>query len=276
MKILGLAWGTGIPAAGAHAASESNNAAFGLREATVKPRHVLCFLGAEGVLPKLTAAANKAITEFATGFSIDREFTQDTPDDRMPRSFSVCWDRVHPEAWTKKDEDAVAGHGCVLYVLGPPMEAKYSVQTSAAALLMIFELIEAGSVAVKGESAGVAHGLPRWRELALAASAAIKSNDDFALSRICRLALAKRPLSSETHLESVGFHLVGLPEVWVSQCLGSEMKVVGVMDEVADEMTRNGVDPTVTRRGGKLDPVSGYEEDSYKFNPYGILVLDRT
>lgn len=276
VKILGLAWGTGIPSAGAHAAPGSKNAAFSLRVVSVKPRHVLCFLGTKGALPALTAAANKAIAEFATGFSIDREFTQDTTDDRMSRSFSVCWDRVHPNAWTEADEDAVAGHKCVLYVLGPAMEAKHSAQVSAAALLLIFELIEAGSVAVKGESAGVAHGLARWRELALSASAAIKSSDDFELSRICRLALAKRPLSSGTHLESVGFHLVGLPEIWVSQSLGSEMEVVGIMDEVADEMTRNGVDATMTKRGGRLDPVSDYEEDSYKFNPYGILVLDRT
>src|SRR5689334_23621947 len=82
----------------------------------VKPRHVLCFLGGKHALSRLGDAATAAINDFATGFSIDRTHSQDQPDPRMIRSFSVCSDRVVPGAWTSADDDAVASHGSVLYV----------------------------------------------------------------------------------------------------------------------------------------------------------------
>ena len=110
----------------------------------------------------------------------------------MDRSFDVCWDRVEPGAWTTKDEDAVSNHKSVLYVLGPRMTADNAVTVSAAALLLVDAAIKAGAVAAtKGESAGVAHGLARWRDLIEQGRAALKSGDDAALSRVCRRAFAK-------------------------------------------------------------------------------------
>jgi hypothetical protein len=88
---------------------------------SVKPRHVLCFLGGQGDLSRLSDAASFGISQFATGFSVDKTYSQDQPDSRMEPSFGVSWDRVEPGAWTKADEDAVANHKCVLYVLGPRM-----------------------------------------------------------------------------------------------------------------------------------------------------------
>jgi hypothetical protein len=91
----------------------------------VKPRHVLCFLGGEGSLQHLADAAQFGIDTFATGFSVDKTYSQHKPDSRMVPSLGVCWDRVAPGAWTKDDEEAVANHKCVLYVLGPPDDAGY-------------------------------------------------------------------------------------------------------------------------------------------------------
>ena len=89
---------------------------------------------------------------------------------------------------------------------------------------------------MKGESAEIAHGLARWRQLNLQARSVGKSGDHLALGRICRLAFAKRPLVSEKFFESVGFHLVGLPEVYVARTYGSDRAAVAAMDAVADEL----------------------------------------
>jgi len=63
-------------------------------------------------------------------------------------------------------------------------------------------------VAVKGESASVAHGLKRWQQLAEEYGKTGRFAP--AVSQICRLALTRRPpLGSERYLQSVGFHLVG-------------------------------------------------------------------
>jgi len=65
---------------------------------SVTPRHVLCFLGRERDLSTLSEAASQAIRDFATGFSVDQNYSQAEPDDRMVQSFAVCWDRVEADA----------------------------------------------------------------------------------------------------------------------------------------------------------------------------------
>ncbi|ANL76076.1 hypothetical protein AMC83_PE00664 (plasmid) [Rhizobium phaseoli] len=240
---------------------------------SVTPRHVLCFLGKDRDLSHLSAAAAQAIRDFADGFSVDEDYSQAEPDDRMSQSFDVCWDRVEADVWTEADEKAVADHQSVLYVLGPSMAQAETVKVSMTALRLIERLIAAGAVAVKGESAGIAHGLDRWRALIGQGAEAVKAADPLAQQRIGRLAFAKRPLSARGYLESVGFHLVGLPEVYVPEAMGSERQIVAIIDQVADEVAGQGLDPTLKKRHASLSFNSTYEVDEFKFNPYGIVRL---
>lgn len=94
------------------------------------------------------------------------------------------------------------------------------------------------------------------------------------MSRICRLAFAKRPLESEKYLVSVGFHLVGLPEVYVAKDHGTEREAVAVMDAVADQIKQRGVDAVLSERNARLSLESPYAEDEFKFNPYGIVYIE--
>jgi hypothetical protein len=239
----------------------------------VKPRHVLCFLGRERSLKRLSETALEAINDFATGFSVDYTYSRERPDRRMSRSFGVSWDRVEPNAWTPADAEAVENHGSVLYVLGPPMTQDAAVGVSATALLLVERLIEAGATAVKGESAGIAHGVARWRQLNLQARSAAKSGDHLALGRTCRIAFAKRPLVSEKFFESVGFHLVGLPEVYVARSHGSDRAAVAAMDAVADELRERDLEDVLRDRRATISFESDYKSGDFKFNPYGVVYL---
>lgn len=243
---------------------------------SIKPRHVLCFLGKDQALLHPPTAVEKTITDF--GFEIDRNYSQARPDPHMERSFGVCWDRAYPNAWTEADEAAVAKHKAVLYVLSPRMDQDKAVAYSAAALRIVEEMIDAGATAVKGESAGVAHGLKRWRQLAADCKAAAQTSKGLAMtpamSRACRLAFAKRPLGGDGYNESVGFHLVGLPEVYVAKARGSDRDAVKLMDEIADEMAERGVDATLKARKLGLPSASSYASDSFKYNPYGIVKVE--
>ncbi|EJZ18987.1 hypothetical protein NE852_29830 (plasmid) [Rhizobium sp. Pop5] len=258
----------------AASAKESGEEAAAQAEASsVTPRHVLCFLGKERDLSVLSEAASKTIGDFATGFSVDEDYSQAEPDDRMSRSFDVCWDRVEADAWDAADEQAVADHQSVLYVLGPSMAQGDTVKVSMVALRLVERMIGAGAVAAKGESAGIAHGIDRWRELIRQGAEAQKAGDTLAEQRIGRLAFAKRPLSARGYLESVGFHLVGLPEVYVPETSGSERQVVAIIDAVAEEIAEQGLKPTLKQRKASLSFDSTYDVDEFKFNPYGIVKL---
>ena len=242
----------------------------------VKPRHVLCFLGKDESLLHPPKAVANTITDF--GFEIDRTYSQAQPDPHMARSFGVCWDRVFPNAWSAADEAAVANHKSVLYVLSPPMEQQKAVAYSAAALRIVEEMIEAGATAVKGESAGVAHGLARWRSLADQARSGAKTSQGLgmtlAVAKACRLAFAKRPLDGDRYYETVGDHLVGLPEIYVAKARGNEWSAVMLMDEIANAMAEHGIDATLHDRKLTLSREQDYAEDDFKFNPYGIVRID--
>ncbi|WP_249125639.1 hypothetical protein [Bradyrhizobium manausense] len=247
-----------------------------MQPSSVQPRHVLCFLGKDESLLHPSAGVKKTIADF--GFEIDRTYSQAKPDPHMEQSFGVCWDRVFPNAWSAADEAAVANHKSVLYVLSPPMERPKAVAYSAAALRIVETMIEAGATAVKGESAGVAHGLKRWMQLASQCKAAAKTNQGFALSaamsRTCRLAFAKRPLGGTAYHESVGFHLVGLPEIYVANARAGDRDAVTIMDEIADAMAEGGIEATLSERKLSLSRETNYAEDDFKFNPYGIVRID--
>ncbi|MBW6423674.1 hypothetical protein KX729_19635 [Rhizobium sp. XQZ8] len=236
-----------------------------------RSRHVICFLAGRDEFAALFRSLQSAIDSFAPEFEIDRQYSQDMPDDHMPRSFDVCWDRVHDEAWTEYDERAVLEHGGVIYVLGPHMRAEDAVDTSAIALRLVAHALANGAVAAKGESAGVAHGVERWTQLAIEAENTAERGE---LTRICRLAFSKRPLSHEDFLFSIGFHLVGLPEVFVPRSHSdNELVLSWLIDRIADEMSAEGVGPVLARHNATLLPCDGYEEDDFKFNPYGIVYL---
>ena len=186
-----------------------------MQPSSVKPRHVLCFLGKDASLLQLPKSVAKTIADF--GFEIDRTYSRAKPDANMARSFGVCWDRVFPKAWSAADEAAVANHKAVLYVLSPRMDQEKTAAGSAAALQIVDEMFDAGAIAAKGESAGVAHGVARWRSLADQARNGAKTDQGLrmtpAVTKACRLAFAKRPHADACFFESIGSHLVWRPGV---------------------------------------------------------------
>ena len=48
-----------------------------------------------------------------------------------------------------------------------------------------------------------------------------------------------------------------------------------MMDSVADDMAKRKVDTVVRERRATLSYTSSYKEDDFKFNPYGILRIER-
>lgn len=251
----------------------------------VIPRHVLCFLGGKDGLAALRKAAQTAISQFAEDFSIDEDYSANNADDRMEQSFTVCWDRVAENAFSETDERAVSDHGSVLYVLGPHVIGEKLVAVSATTLRFVQFMLDRGALAAKGESAGVAHGRNRWMELAGQAQAATTSNDTLAIASACRLAFTRRPIGDPTagqSMETVGFHLVGLPDIVIEDVKlanprlytnGDQIEIASFIDAIATRMTENGIVDTIARDKYSLSDDERYEDDSYKFNPFGIVTI---
>lgn len=238
------------------------------------PRILVCVLGKE--LDALVAAAEEF--RAATRFAVDNKYSSDDSDQRMNMSFRVCWDTVHPDAFGDGDTIAVYEHDAVLYALSPRLPQANTMQGAIDAVGFIVHVLDNGGTAAKIENAGIAHGADRWRELLRDIRKAQKAADRVVLSRATRLAVTKRPLTSNGFYESLGNHLVGLPEVFVPiSAVKRDRDAVVVMDRVADELAADGVDTVVARLGAKLDRKSGYGGDfEFKINPWGAVKLPTT
>ncbi len=234
----------------AHAATASSK---------VKPRHVICFLGEW----KSLDAVEKTVKAFGQGFSVDREYSQVAADARMGKAFAVSRDRV-TNTFTEQDHARIKRHNTVAYVLSPPMERSEAMAVSAAALEITARLIQAGATAVKSESAGVAHGLDHWVQLARHGA--------------LRQAWVRRPIADDDGTQySCGMHLLGQPDI---ECAPGrpDLEAVRWMDALADKTLAGqppgktfSIDGRAPAKKLQTLPCTRYEEDDFFFNPYGYV-----
>lgn len=226
---------------------------------SVKPRHVICFLGQW----KSLSAVEKLVGEFGRGFTLDQEYSAATPDPRMEKAFAASVDRV-TRTFTVEDRARVKRHSAVAYVLSPPIDRDKALSVSAAALEITARLIKAGATAVKSESAGIAHGLDHWAHLAQ--------------TKALRLAWVRRPIQENKTLYSCGMHLLGQPDI---ECAGGfeASEAVRWIDALAEQSMDGQLAPARQfsidgeARGKRLQfvPCKRYAEDDFFFNPYGYI-----
>lgn len=249
----------------------------------VIPRHVICVLGNWRDLDEVDAIVRHMNS---LGFELDREFSQLSPDARMMDSFDVCYDRVFP-TMSKNDWNAVRTHRAVAYVLSPPIRKAHAADISGQALLLIAALLRAGAIAAKGESAGIAHGRARWLELAERLVQAKKDGDTIAEGASLYRAWVKRPIfaDDEESYYSCGMHLLGRPDAEIEASLDMAdalewMDLFGLY-LVGDRPTRRLKDgegfrlkDEGPRRIMRIRQCERYEEEEFKFNPYGYIRLE--
>lgn len=243
---------------------------------TVEPRHVICVLGTW----KTFEPVEKLLA--GTGCELDTEYSILERDDRMPRAFDASADRVEPSI-SSKDEKAIAKHTAVAYVLSPPLPKAEAMHTSARVLRVIGAFLDGGGgLAVKCESAGIAHGAARWRELAKQLSR--KSLLDRATA--LRLAFVRRPIGDDDGvLYSCGMHLLGERDIEVHGS-GDVFEDIAWMDLLATyvlaETPERGIkagegfrrEQGGERRVLRARKCTRYETDDFFFNPYGYWRLE--
>lgn len=251
----------------------------------VTPRHVLCILGN---WPNLDGVEDIVSRVGGPDFELDREFSLLTPDARMPNAFEASYDRVQP-SMTDDDWQAVREHSAVAYILSPPLRKNLAEEASGRALLLTAALLDAGGVAAKSESAGLAHGRAHWRRLADEYTQAAKDGDDHSRASTLYWAWVRRPLldNDATVYYSCGMHLLGHPdaEIECSLELDAALEWIDLLGLylVADKPKR----PLKDGEGFRLrnpgprrilrkQPCSRYDPDYFLFNPYGYIRLEAT
>ncbi|QEF97194.1 hypothetical protein Mal15_12320 [Stieleria maiorica] len=250
----------------------------------VLPRHVICVLGRW----RDFSVVQSAVATCGDDFTLDGEYSQLVPDERMVVAFEASMDRFDPTI-TAEDWDNIQTHTAVAYILSPPISKAAAESISARTLLLAVTLLNQGGLAVKSESAGLAHGRKRWIELGRKYSIATERNDAHSASATLYWAWVQRAIhdTSSATLYSIGMHLLGQRDTEIDDSLAfsTALQWIDLMGLylVADKPDR----PVLDGEGFRLRnegprriirrvPCDRYEQDDFFFNPYGYnrLVVD--
>lgn len=247
----------------------------------VQPRHVVCVLGQW----RDFASVHAIVEKVSPSFRLDLEYSQLQPDERMKDAFKASLDQNRPtilgDEW-----HAIGSHSAVVYVLSPPIKKAEAESISATALLLVAELLKAGGVAAKSESAGLAHGREHWLALARQYEKAIEEGDAFSASASLYGAWVQRAIhdADTNSLYSVGMHLLGHRDVELDDGLEVSaavnwidlMGLYMVADKPRREL-RDGEGFRLSEQGPRrlieLNDCQRYAEDDFFFNPYGYIRL---
>jgi len=228
--------------------------------------------------------------------SFDAEFRG--PDLRMKAAFQASACRVRPSL-TSADYAAVQGHRSVAYVLSDNFGRSTAAGAASRMIDAGLALIEAGGIAVKCESSGIAHSAARWRELAArlrlgGGSGATRSD---ALEERARAwaplfdAYVRLPIIDDNKdLYSCGMHLLGASDAHVALAdfpgddIASAHRVLeGFLREFRNDLVpgRQELQRSFKPEGkddrflSVPEPCSRYPEDAFFWNRWGCFRLRR-
>jgi hypothetical protein len=256
------------------------------------PKIVLCIPG--------NWPSQDAVSAFLKNSHVEFEFHGH--DSRMASAFRSCLPRWRPSL-TDVDYEAIVCHSSIFYILSRNFPAKDAAACSHQLMRVGQQLLEIGGIAVKCESSGTAHSAKRWSEMTHDANAAydvaLRANANEEQRTENRLsfwqalfdAYVALPISDERDLYSCGLHLLGMPDLIVSNDVLSRT-FSGTLNEQAVEASslftafasyllaecpEDSFKPGNTFRSAPTSPrfrvskvpCRGYEEDDFFFNPYG-------
>lgn len=241
------------------------------------PRIVLCLLG------------DSDFRQHAEPMLASYEYEIREHDERMPSIFQAMG---IPDL-TDEDYQRIAQHKSVLYVLSKNFTAEDAGDTAYSLMQLGQKLLTAGGIVLKCESSGAGHSSTSWMELTAAASQNypdISSSLDHAYGFWSSLihAYVRHPMAADDDYFSCGLHLLGQPDLIasiemleshfeqpVSYCLDLFRVFASyVLAECppgtfapGNTFAMDTDSPTFTL---SWEPCTGYDEDEYHFNPFGM------
>lgn len=208
-------------------------------------------------------------------YRLDEQFSELEHDDRMPRSYRICMDRTEP-SMTEQDWEGIEQHTATAYFIVPRIyseRARLSISMATASCLA--HLIDKRMItAAKIETAGLAHGLERWRTLVGEMVNAIGLQDRKTMLLALYKMFVRKPISHENKLYTCGMQHLGLPDFVIvldedeGGSEGAQWESVARFE--AAFLTTFGVEG-----GGEVlkpylgRPDFGYELGDIKHNPFG-------
>ena len=253
------------------------------------PKLVLCIVGDQGFESRSRSILDEAGVEY--------EFRP--PDSRMVTAFRAS-QRGLRSSLHEQNFNAIAHHQSVLYFLSNNFTAQKAASVALAFLRLGHKLLsEAGGIAIKCESSGVAHSRHEWERLAIAAESSHSvftgpSSTAFWVAALT--AYVQVPIESDTDFYTCGLHLLGIPDLTMNRevMIGTEAKdqngtaqahffedfALYLLAECVHGQFAPGhtfrADAAQNNLKATWEECTLYEEDDFFHNPFGIWRFENT
>lgn len=238
-----------------------------------RPKLVLCLVG-----PKAFEKKARALMQTR---EVEHEFRG--ADARMREAFKFSRWGASPDL-PASELDLIAGHKCVLYLVGPNYPSPAVLETVVPLCGLAAELLDLGATGLKCESSGLAHGTHNWRALFAAIADA---SDPHARWGALFDALVQHPLGDKTDTYTCGMHLLGKPDLIAAEGVMPLQELVRLFRTFGVYQLAKcapgafasghtfGTSAGAPKFRATWEPCRGYDEDDFFFNPYGRWRLAR-
>jgi hypothetical protein len=233
----------------------------------IQPRHVVCILNNDQDIIR------KLCNDYPD-FQYDEEYSHSNYQEGMSTAFAASMDCLIP-SFLLEDQEAVAKHTAVSYVLSPHMHAGEEIDISQRMLSFVADSFSLGALAVKGESSGISHGKQRWLDLFE------RSKDQGKQLGALYRAWVRLPISDIAKIYSVGMHLIGMKDAEIEQ----SNFAIDDLDSFLCYLVVDGAEPNI-KNGQTFSKdnestiytinaidCSRYEKDDFFYNPFGLWSL---
>lgn len=241
------------------------------------PKIVMCLPATQASVPNLQGI----LAEEETDFEISDY------DAAMVDAFEKA-DLGRCPSLTKLELGSIAEHSSIVYILSDNFPARFAVNRAYHFLRVGSRLLEAGAIAMKCESSGIAHSRQRWLELAGQAERGADGEWILFWSALFD-AFVQFPIVLEDDFYSCGMHLLGKPDVIVSRELMQQTRktesatdsivylfevfCLYLLAECEDGTFASGYtfQPDLEWPSFRVvwEECTGYDQDDLFYNPYG-------
>lgn len=140
-------------------------------------------------------------------------------------------------------------------------------------LRVIQFILENGGVAIKIEGSDMVYSADLWKKIVQEGIELHQAADWQSLFKLCSFAFVRRGIESSYCYETIGYHFLGLPEIYFPKESVDTAEILGRTEQFAEEIWQHGFNYAEEVRGAEWDEDLTYTEDDLKYNPFGILLF---
>ncbi len=249
-------------------------------KASLPPAMILNVLGNMESFDALKSEFEEmAAAAFVDTYRLDPEFSELVNDDRMLRSYSACMDRTEP-SMTDQDWENIENHTASAYfIVRNIFSERTRISVSMVTARCLGNLIDKGMItAAKIETAGLAHGLVRWRELITQMTDAVEQRDQKSMLLALYKMFVRKPISDDDKLYTCGMQNLGLPDFVIAFGEDAEPSEQEQIDSVARFekaflATFGLEEASEPLTPYKKRPDFGYKLGDLRHNPFGYTLI---